>query len=102
MAPFGLLAGWSAALFGIFCFGIMGSRRPDSSGSEVVGDDDEAGLGGNRLIGGPEGSGLRREDRDSMAVSGSGGGRNVSNAEGVLMQAKLRMAVYGKRSGGEN
>lgn len=51
----------------------MGSGRPDSSGREVVGDDDEAGLGGNRLIGGPGGAGLRREATDSMAVSGSGG-----------------------------
>ena len=74
MTPLGLLVGRSAVLFGIFCFAMMGSsRRPDSSGREVVGDDDEAGLGGNRLIGGPGGAGLRRDASDSIAVSSSGG-----------------------------
>lgn len=73
MIPLGLLVGRVAALFGIFCLTMMGSsRRPDSSGREVVGDDDEAGLGGNRLIGGPGGAGLRREASDSMAVRGGG------------------------------
>ncbi len=71
--PLGLLVGRRAWLFGMLCFAIVGSSRiPDSSRKEVVGDDDEAGLGGNRVIGSPGGAGLRRDASDSMAVSGSG------------------------------
>lgn len=46
------------------------SRNDESSAKDVVGED-EAGLGGNRLV--PGGAGLRRDFTDSMAVKACGG-----------------------------
>lgn len=47
---------------------VRSASDDESSARDVVGED-EAGLGGNRLIGsGPGGAGFRRDDRESMAV----------------------------------
>ncbi len=63
----------TAASLGILCLGIADrSGNADSSAQESVGDD-SSGLRGNPfLFDGPGGAGLRRDDRESIAVSGCG------------------------------
>jgi len=63
----------TAASFGILCLGIAErSGNAESSGLESTGDG-RAGLGGNLFLTvGPGGAGLRRDDSESMAVSGCG------------------------------
>ena len=65
--------------------GARSASDEESSARDVAGED-EAGLGGNRLIGGPGGAGLRRDDRESMAVKACGGdAQDVSKLDGVLL-----------------
>ena len=56
------------------------SASDDESSARDVAGEDEAGLGGNRLIGGPGGAGLRRDDRESMAVKVCGGEGEMSRS----------------------
>lgn len=73
MAPFGLLFVKTTASFGILCLGIADrSGSAESSAQESAGDDNSGLVGNLLLLGGPGGAGLRRDDRESMAVSGCG------------------------------
>jgi hypothetical protein len=73
MFPFVLLLVKMAASFGILCLEVIDrSGSKDLSRRESVRDEVPE-LGGSLLLlDGPGGAGLRRDDRESMAVSGCG------------------------------